>query len=457
MTFSTRQISTLSILILALACLTTTQAEAADAPRPNILFILVDDLGYGDLSSYGATDIASPNIDKLVEQGINLTQFYANCPVCSPTRAAFLSGMFPDRAGVPGVIRTHDTNSWGKLRTDIKLLPETLKTADYTTACIGKWHLGLEAPNTPTLRGFDYFWGFLGDMMDDYWHHRRHGNNYMKDGTRTIDPEGHATDLFTEKACEWLKSYKGQQPFFLYMAYNAPHSPVHPPKDWLERYVAAHPDVPMKRAKFAAFVEHTDDAIGKVVAALKETPAAENTLIVFSSDNGGANYHGASNGKLKGQKQDMDEGGIRVPTCVVWPGHIEPGTTSDRVAMTMDFYPTLCKLAGAEIPNNLDAIDISPLLLGEEMPPEDRYLFWVRLEGGGRYQGTPYHAVRHGDWKLTQNDAKTAFGLYNIAEDPYETKNRIVEDATPETKEIAARLLAALDKHLKECESIPWK
>ena len=161
---------------------------------PNIVFILADDLGYGDLSSYGAEDLQTPNIDALMADGLRFDNFYANCPVCSPTRAAFLTGRYPDTVGVPGVIRTHARNSWGYMDPDSISLPSMLRRAGYYTGMVGKWHLGLESPNTPPERGFDYFYGFLGDMMDDYYTHRRHGINYMHRNDEQIDPEGHATD-----------------------------------------------------------------------------------------------------------------------------------------------------------------------------------------------------------------------------------------------------------------------
>ena len=225
----------------ALALARTGAAADAVGGRPNILVILADDLGCGDLSSYGATDLKSPNIDGLVAAGMRFDSFYANCPVCSPTRAALMTGRYPDLVGVPGVIRTHITNNWGYLLPQAVLLPQMLKRGGYHTALVGKWHLGLTAPNTPNERGFDHFHGFLGDMMDDYYTHRRHGFNYMRLSDKEIDPEGHATDLFTQWAIDYLRerSRMKEQPFFLYLAYNAPHVPIQPPQEWLDRVQAA--------------------------------------------------------------------------------------------------------------------------------------------------------------------------------------------------------------------------
>jgi len=443
-------------LVLGLPAIAAADNDCASAPKtpqqPNVLLILVDDLGYGDLSSYGAKDLETPHIDRLVARGMKLSQFYANCPVCSPTRAALLTGRFQDCVGVPGVIRTHSRNSWGYLNPKAVLLPAVLKKAGYRTAMVGKWHLGLGAPNLPNLRGFDHFHGFLGDMMDDYYHHRRHGVNYMRLGDETIDPKGHATDLFTEWTCQWLKQQKGDEPLFIYLAYNAPHSPVQPPKEWLDRYRKKHPDVPAQRAKFAAFVEHLDDGIGRVAAAFGQSGRAENTLVIFTSDNGGAGYHGASNGPLAGGKQEMLEGGIRVPMCAAWPRRIAPGSRCDRVAMTMDLFPTICEAAGAAYDRSIEGRSILPTLLGKPQPAEDRYLFWVRLEGGKRYNGKPYYAVRHGDWKLLQNAADQPYRLYNIRQDLKETT-----DLAKKEPEVFARLNKALEEHITACKEIPWR
>lgn len=206
------------------------------ARRPNLVVILADDLGYADVSSFGSADLKTPNVDRLAAEGRKLTRFYANCCVCSPTRASLLTGRYPELVGVPGVIRTHAENNWGRLDPAALLLPRMLKQAGYRTGIVGKWHLGLEAPDRPLDRGFDEFRGFLGDMMDDYYDHRRHDVNYMRDGEQTIDPKGHASDLFGDWACELLDEWaKEEQPFLLYLAFNAPHTPIQPPEDWLAK------------------------------------------------------------------------------------------------------------------------------------------------------------------------------------------------------------------------------
>ncbi|MCP4641520.1 MAG: sulfatase-like hydrolase/transferase, partial [bacterium] len=255
--------------------------------KPNVIMILVDDLGYGDLSSYGSTDMRTPHVDGLVTGGVRFDQFFANCPVCSPTRASLLTGRYPDMVGVPGVIRTHRDNSWGHLSSKAVLLPTVLRKAGYHSAIVGKWHLGLGSPNTPTERGFDHFHGFLGDMMDDYYTHRRHDVNYMRLNEDESDPEGHATDLFSQYAVDYLRDRAGKDdPFFLYLAYNAPHTPIQPPEDWLARVKKREPDITEKRAKLVALIEHMDDGIGRVLAALDELNLRDDTLVIFASDNG---------------------------------------------------------------------------------------------------------------------------------------------------------------------------
>src|SRR6185437_9602273 len=216
--------------------------------RPNIIVILADDLGYGDLACYGAKDMRTPHIDALVGRGMRFNYFYANSTVCSPSRAALLSGNYPELVGVPGVIRTHADDNWGYLSPSAVLLPAVLKQAGYHTGMVGKWHLGLELPNLPNERGFELFHGFLGDMMDSYTTHLRHGINYMRLNQETITPVGHATDLFTQWAIDFIRdrasaAREGKQPFYLYLAYNAPHLPIEPPQDWLDRVKQREPNI----------------------------------------------------------------------------------------------------------------------------------------------------------------------------------------------------------------------
>ncbi|GAB4153047.1 MAG: hypothetical protein Tsb009_29260 [Planctomycetaceae bacterium] len=443
-----------AIVLAGVGCFLSTMMQSAPAAeRPNILIILADDLGYGDLSSFGARDLKSPHIDSLVASGMKFTNFYANCPVCSPTRAALLTGRYQDLVGVPGVIRTHAHNNWGYLHPSAVLLPKLLKPAGYHSAIVGKWHLGLESPNKPNDRGFDFFHGFLGDMMDDYYHHRRHGNNYMRKNDETIDPKGHATDLFTEWACDYIKSRKGKSdPFCLYLAYNAPHTPIQPPKDWLEKVRKREPNMPLRRAKLVALIEHMDDGIGRVLRCLKETGASKNTLVIFTSDNGGQLSAGANNGPLRDGKQSVYEGGLKVPAAFVWPGKIQSGTQTSFRAMSMDILPTVLQAAGVKLPDNLDGKSLLPTLQGKAQPPLRSHWFFRRREGGNRYGGKTIEAVIQADWKLLQNSPFKPLELYNLKADPREER-----DLSKTNRKKFNELSAALRKEIQRYGKVPWQ
>jgi len=438
------------MLALGLAVLPT-QA----APPPNILIILTDDQGGADYSAYGTTDLRTPNLDRLFAEGIGFENFYANCCVCSPTRAALLTGCYPDRVGVPGVIRTRPEDSWGFLSPKFALLPALLQAADYHTAIIGKWHLGLTSPNTPNQRGFEFFHGFLGDMMDDYWTHRRHGQNYMRRNTEIIDPEGHATDLFTDWACTYLSERSEQdEPFFLYLAYNAPHSPIQPPPEWLEQVQNRDPNLPGRRAKLVAFIEHLDHGIGEVLDTLDREGLAENTLVIFTSDNGGQLGLGANNGAWRSGKGHVYEGGLRVPFAARWPGQIAPGSHTDNPAITMDLFPTVLEAAGLTLPEGLDGVSLLPTLLGKTStsPTPNRLFYFVRREGGPAYQGKTIDAIRVGPWKLLQDSPFAPLELYHVVRDPAETENL----ATTERKQFD-HLAKALRHRLQVAGATPWQ
>lgn len=446
---------TLSFLKLAtVVCfLSFFQNLALAADKPNILIILTDDQGYGDLGCYGAKDLRTPYLDKLVGEGMRFDFFRANCTVCSPTRAALLTGRYPDRVGVPGVVRTHPEDSWGHLAPEATLLPKALKAAGYHTAIIGKWHLGLESPNTPNERGFDFFHGFLGDMMDDYWTHRRHGNNYMRRNGEVIEPTGHATDLFSDWAGDYLRERANvKQPFFLYLAYNAPHNPVQPPEEWLEKVRQREPGISEKRAKLVAFIEHLDDGIGRVLATLKETGIEENTIVIFTSDNGGLLSAGASNGATRDGKGSMYEGGLRVVAAARWPGKIPAGSRTDAAALTMDLFPTALEAAGANPVSGIDGVSLLPLLTGRASSLPERELYFVRREGGTQFGGKTIEALVRGEWKLLQNSPFGPLELYNLKSDPLETEN-LAETRKP----LVSELNTALRKHIQRGGQVPWQ
>jgi len=438
-------------LLVALFIFASVSVTCDASEPPNVIVILADDLGYGDLSCYGATDLRSPHIDALAARGTRFVNFYANCPVCSPTRAALMTGKYPDRAGVPGVIRTHPGNNWGYLD-DTPTLADRFRDAGYETAIVGKWHLGLETPNTPNERGFDLFRGFLGDMMDDYHTHRRHGINYMRRNGDEVDLAGHATDLFTTWACEYIASHGNEKPYFLYLAYNAPHTPIQPPSEWLQKVQKREPGISEKRAKLVALIEHLDDGVGKVMQALKESGQEKNTIVVFTSDNGGDIGPGANNGPLRAGKGTVYEGGIKEPTAIAWPDHIAAGSVTEFRAMTMDLYATLLEVAGAPVnDDSLDSRSFLPTLLGKQQPVLREEWYWTRREGG-IFGGKTIEALRKGDWKLVWNDPFGRPELFNLADDPQEKRNLIAE-----RPRIANELRAAMMKHIQRGGEVPWQ
>ena len=441
--------ATFMIMVLAVQ-----RATSAPAAKPNIVVILTDDQGRGDYSAFGTKDIRTPHLDRLFREGITFQNFFANSCVCSPTRAALLTGCYPDRVGVPGVIREETPDdSWGYFAPGARLLPQLLKPAGYRTALIGKWHLGIGSPNTPTERGFDFFQGFLGDMMDDYWTHRRHGHNFMRRNQEVIDPQGHATDIFTGWACDYLaERAKAGGPFLLYLAYNAPHDPVQPPPEWLEKVKQREPGLPEKRARLVALIEHLDAGIGKVLAELDRTGIATNTLVIFTSDNGGLLANGANNGPWRSGKGHMYEGGLRVPGAARWPGVIKPATSTDRLTLTMDIFATACAVAGVQPPPKIDGASFLPTLRGETEARERPDCYFVRREGGAAYGGKTIEAFRRGDWKLLQDSPFAALELYDLKSDPQETI-----DLATKRREIFNELGAALRQQIQRGGSTPWQ
>tara|TARA_X000000950_G_scaffold158477_1_gene194285 strand:- start:278 stop:1555 length:1278 start_codon:yes stop_codon:yes gene_type:complete len=422
--------------------------------KPNILLIVSDDQGLYDVSYYGTKDIKTPNIDFIAKTGIRLDNFYANSPVCSPTRASIMTGLYPDSAGVPGVIRTNPLNSWGNLRTDVNILPAELKKLGYNSALIGKWHLGIDSPNLPNLRGFDFFHGWLGDMMDDYWNHLRHNINYMRLNENTIKVEGHATDLFTEWSVNYIKSQQeSDTPFFLYLAYNAPHFPVQPPKIFLDRVLEREKKIDSTRAKLVAFIEHMDKGIGEVINELKKTNQLDNTLIIFTSDNGGHNPSQANNGPYRDGKQSVYEGGLRVPTVISWKDRIKKNQVIKNNLMSADLFPTILEIAGSKKKYNIDGLSFAKQLISQNSPPhKERLMYFVRREGGSKYGGKTINAIRMGKWKLLQNDPQGKYELYDLESDPFELNNLV--DSKPKIYDQLNKLFM---KQIQSAGKISWQ
>lgn len=476
----------LAALSMALVGLPLCSACAvAEGNKPNIVFILADDLGYGDLSSYGAPDLETPNIDRIGYEGVRFTNFYASSSVCSPTRAALLTGRHPELVGVPGVTRPHlPQRDWGYLSPDATLLPEHLSAEGYDTALTGKWHLGLDGPNTPNRRGFDIFQGWLSGMMD-YYTHRQFGHNFMRDGKAQIDPSGHTTDLITDWAVSYINSREdGSDPYFLYVAYTAPHNPMQPRPDYVERARArvasmredtpssASPSWPLvvhegmteeDRLKLIGLVEHMDDGVGEILDALEATGDLENTVVMFASDNGGLLRDGGWNGPVyRAGKGSMYEGGLVVPFLARLPNSIYTNRTDDGVWSMIDVAPTLLRLAGMDVPQDMDGVDFSNSLLSGSGSAPERDLFFVRRDGqvqnyriaGERFvmYGGAMRAVRRGPWKLLRPSPFDDAELYNLEIDPGELNNVIADHP-----DIARDLFLALQNHIGQGGQTPWR
>lgn len=369
---------------------------------------MADDLGYGGLSSYGDPGYETPNIDQLAEDGLKFTNFYANSTVCTPTRAALLTGRYQQRSGLEGVIYVQgETRQTGLSQNEITIA-ELLKRAGYQTGVMGKWHLGYREEYNPVYQGFDQFYGFVSGNIDYHSHYDNSGIFDWWHNADTLSEEGYSTDLITQHSLDFIEEHQNQ-PFFLYVPHEAPHVPFQGRNDpgyrFSDNEFTYYGPVEDRHRAYADMMTAMDEGVGKIVEKLEETGLQENTFVLFISDNGGLAEYG-NNKPLRGSKTTLWEGGIRVPGIAWWPGKIESGETNQPV-ITMDLLPTFLGLARAEKPDtlHLDGINLSPLLFnGDEIP--ERNLFW-------RYRGQK--AVRSGAWKLMISDSDTL--LFNLEED----------------------------------------
>lgn len=433
-------------------------AALAASPRPNVIVILTDDQGYGDMGCNGAADAKTPHLDRLAAEGIRFTDWHSNSPVCSPSRASVMTGKYPQRTGIPQVLNSKPTFDVAGLRSGEVSLARELQKAGYKTAAVGKWHLGSVAASRPKAQGFDEFYGFYSGWVD-YYSQRYYtlgGNpgasgpppqnifHDFWDNDKEIFPEPqHQTGLLGRRAVEFVRRQKAGQPFFLYLTFGAPHYPMMAPADCVARFPES---MDRDRRLHLAMVADIDDQMGALRAELKKKGFASNTIVFFQSDNGateetradhaGRPYRGGSNGPFRGFKGTLFEGGHRVPAIVAWPGGLQP-RTEGGTGMGMDILPTMLGLAGLAMPAGIDGADLSGALQGKAKWP-DRTLHW---------EYDKQRAVRKGDWKLTVNPRPSLLGpnenltwLANLKDDPGE-KN----DLAGERPEVLAELQKAID------------
>jgi arylsulfatase A-like enzyme len=385
-----------TLFVAMLVLLGAAAAVAADRPAkpPHVVFFLADDLGWSDVGFHGG-EIRTPNIDRLAAGGARLEAFYVQ-PVCSPTRAALMTGRYPMRMGLQvGVIRPHA--QYG-LPLEERMLPQALRDAGYTTAICGKWHLGLHEPAyLPTHRGFDHQYGhYVGAL--DYFTHERDGGFDWHRNDKVCRDEGYTTVLLGDEAVRIVEQHDPARPLFLYVPFNAPHTPLQALDEHLKLY--DHIADP-KRRKYAAMVHCVDEQIGRIVAATEKRGMTEDTLFIFSSDNGGPIQLGATNGKLRAGKGTLYEGGVRVTALANWPAQIQPGTVVNAPLHIVDWYPTLLNLARAssDQPLPVDGRDIWPVLTAGAESPHDEILLNAAPAGG---------AIRAGNWKLVLRGDRSA-------------------------------------------------
>jgi arylsulfatase A-like enzyme len=425
----------LRLPLLAAVALTSSMF-AAD--RPHVVYFLADDMGFADPGFHGS-EIKTPNIDKLAAAGAKLEAFYVQ-PVCSPTRATLMTGRYPIRHGLQvGVVRP-----WAQygLPLEERTLPQALKEAGYETAIVGKWHLGHFQPDyLPTHRGFDHQYGHYNGAIDYFTHMRDGGFDWHRDDKVCRD-EGYSTHLDADEACRLIAAHDSKVPLFLYVPFNAVHAPHQVPA----KYKGSYKHLPEPRQTYAGMTAAMDESIGRIVEAIEKRGMRQDTLFVFSSDNGGPEPGKVTdNGKLRAGKATVYEGGVRVCACAAWDGHIKPGTTVNEPLHVVDWYPTLLKLAGAKLEQKLplDGLDLWPTLTEGKPSPHKEILLNATPNGW---------AIRVGDWKLAINGGRQdgdnpapkkkagndKVELFNLADDLSE-KTNLAADHPDKVKELRAR------------------
>lgn len=443
----TRRNSFVSLLtVIALSApLFGSAVDAAEPPRPNILLIVSDDQGYADAGCLGDKTIQTPHLDRLAKEGVRLTNFYVTWPACTPSRGSLLTGRYPQRNGLYDMIRNNEADYGFKfdkysyavspemtLGMDLREVTsaQVLKKAGYATGVVGKWDGGRARRFLPLQRGFDFFHGFCNTGVD-YFTHERYGVPSMFHGNKLIKEEGYATDLFEREALRFLREHTKEKPWFLYVAFNAPHSGsnlkdrrVQATEEYLKKYKDLDPE--KNRTRYLAAVTHMDQAIGNLLAEVKKRGEAENTFVLFFSDNGGGRV--ANNGPLRGHKGTMFEGGNRVPFIARWPGVIPQDKVRDDFLTSLDILPTLAKAADAPLPKGviLDGFDMLPVLEGKAKSTRTE-MFWERRD---------HRAARVGNYKWV--DTPKLSGLFDLSKDIGEQTD--LSQTEPETlKKVKAR------------------
>ncbi|MDX9883622.1 MAG: arylsulfatase [Prolixibacteraceae bacterium] len=436
----------LATVFLSGACNQKTTVK--EPQKPNIIFILADDLGYGDLSCYGQTHFQTPNIDQLAAQGMRFTQHYSGSTVCAPSRSSLMTGLHTGHTPIRGNKEWKPEGQW-PMPAETYTLAEMLKEAGYTTGAFGKWGLGYPgSEGDPNRQGFDVFYGYncqrVGHNYYPYhlWHNQE---KVILEGNEGNGQETYGPDIIHRQALKFMEDNK-DQPFFMFYPSIIPHAELFAPESYMQGHRGKYePELnfkgvddgpnyknggygsqPEAHAAFAAMINVLDDQVGEIMAKLKELGIADNTLVIFTSDNGPHLEGGAdpdffdSNGPLKGYKRDLYEGGMRVPMIAWWPGKIISGAESQHVSTFWDVMPTLADLIGVEPSENIDGISFLPTLLEKEGQAEHEYLYWEFHELGGRL------AVRKGDWKAVRYNVlkgEEPTQLYNLAEDIGEENN----------------------------------
>ncbi len=415
--------------------------------KPNVIVIMTDDQGYGDLSCMGNTDFVTPHIDALASRGARFGCMYSNSPVCSPSRASLLTGRYPGHAGVRAILAGHRRASG--LMPDAPTLATALKKIGYNTGIIGKWHLGLAPESRPNNNGFDYFYGFMAGCIDYYshifyWGMANGGHNPSHDlweNDREIYNNGaYFTELVSERAVTFIRERAGQdEPFMLYLAYNAPHYPMHAPQKYIDRF----PHLPWDRQIMAAMMSAVDDGVGSVVDELARLRLLDNTIIYYQSDNGPSResrnfmdgrkdpYYGGSSAHFKGHKFSLFEGGIRVPAMISYPNVIPQGQVIEEPVASMDIFPTILTAAGGDAADyQLDGLDLCDVLTKGANTPHD-YLFW-EMDAQTAVRSGPYKLVLNGVLVEGEQPQDPVF-LSNLDEDPSEQNN--LAESMPELAE----------------------